>query len=374
MTIAEIETRDAAAPITAPKAAAPKAWPTRQEFAARLKDTRQANAIRIIPGFLTAIPSTKRIQPFFLGGDAGTGKGKLAETVAAALGWKLVSMRPSTFHKTIEAECRLNAAPESKVFFLDESAEGEGSCDADLLEMLNTSDYANPFRGGKEENAWEYNQGQHLFLMASNKGEPNPALVGPSGRMVPVAMLPFTGQDLAWFLDKTITECKAEFAVTFEKEALPLLLWLTSGIARNVQNVVRGFASAYAGGSITCDDIRALALELQDEKGRLLCAPAGREASMIAVLQYLAPIGGAVRENQLIGATMAQQSKVYRARIKPALLSQGLMSANVNGFAITRAGQALLKEIDDTLSPLPPAPMVKPGKVKPAMVKKGGTK
>lgn len=346
-----------------------KAWPSRQEFADRLKGTRQKNLVVQVPGHLSAIPRTGRIQPLFLGGDSGTGKGNAAYAIADALGWRLVETDSADLEKVLAVECALNRMSEPKVFFLDESAECEGSHDALLLKMLDTNPHSAPYGDGKDEKAWEYNQATNLFIMASNRGENNPALVGPEGRFTEIVMLPFSGEDLTWWLNQCILKFGREYQVNFSPDSLPLLTWLTSGIARNVENIVKGYASVYAGDTITPAMIRNAIHQVKDENGKPACAPAGRYVGMISALQYLAD-GQARRQIEIIaGSGHAQKRTTFLRKVHAPLLSEGFMVPCQHGFCITRKGIDLLVEIDSTLAE-PEA--IEP--VKPIAKGKGGRK
>lgn len=334
---------EAVAPPVAPPV---PAWPTRKEFAERLAVTRQRNAILQVPGYLVAAETTSRVQPLFLGGDSGAGKGFMAETIASALGWPLVELKVKSLEKDLADSCRLNTPSVRKVFFLDESAEGEGENDAFLLSLLDTSARKYVTEGGDKEKAWLYNQAEHLFIMASNRGEPNPALVGPEGRFAEITLLPFRGADLAWFIQRSIAKFAPEYRVTFKADCLSILTWLTSGLARNVEGIIAKMGALYAGDTIDGSMIREGARLIVDKKGAPLCCPAGRHPGQIAVLTAIAS-GEAYRQNVIIAASgFGQRPAEYRKRVHSPLIADGLMTACNGGFCITKAGCALLMEID----------------------------
>ncbi len=351
-----------------------KAWPNRQDFADRLTHTRQPNVLLRVPGVLSSIPRVQRITPLYLSGDAGTGKGYTARAIAKALGFRLIETLPSQLESTMAENFSISKRNPPTLLFIDEShAKEEGKGDTLLLKLTDTSD-SPVYEGGDGENLWAYDQRENLLIMASNRGEPNPALVGEKGRMAEIAMLPFKGEDLAWFIAENMRRVEHECNVTFTSTVAPFLVSMTSGIARNVEDLVNAIGQVYADTAITAEMVRTVAMQLCGPDGKPLLCPLGMSGRLVGMLQFLAE-KGVLRENALKGK-LGEESGVF-ATIKRQLTSQDLMEACSGGFRLTRQGFALVERIDDTLcNPIPEPTVPVPVVVKaPAKAKgKGGKK
>lgn len=338
-------------------------WPSRDAFAEKLKHTRQRNLILRVPGIMAKAPKAFRLTPLYLSGDAGTGKGYAALSIAKALGWRMIKALPSQVEGILAKEFSLAKQAVPTVLFVDEShAKEEGKGDTLFLKLTDTSD-SPVYEGGEGENVWAFDQRIHLLILASNRGEPNPALVGEKGRMAEIAMLPFAGEDLKWFISLNMERVARECDVTFSPTVAPFILSMTSGIARNVEDLTNAIGEVYHGKTVTGEMIRQVAMQLVGPDKKPLLCPFGMNGKIVSLMQELAE-RGVLRENALKGK-LGESSRVF-ASVKRALTSANLMEACSKGFCITKEGIALLEKIDSVLceeikEPAPPKPKVKKG-------------
>lgn len=303
-----------------------------------------------------AVRGEMALQPIILTGYAGLGKSYLAETllyggILREAGWKLAPIQPGTsaagLIKTL-VDKALDGSVEPVLFWLDEMHSLPAATRNILKSVTETGgrvkDFTFPL--GKESFTVRIDPRRHWFLGASNEAVKDTALVGASGRFMPLQLLPYGPKDketifaalLPHYGGREIGELPAELQEMAVKNCRPF--------ARSIKRMISELRMEKIGGNPlkTADDLkRALS--------RAGYLPGGWRKEHLSVLRYV--LASAVgRQVQEIAAAPLRGMDAKGASEVLAEMAQGeLIITLANGRkSFTETGKKFVADLDKAIA------------------------
>ncbi len=276
---------------------------------------------------------------------AGTGKTGTVRRCAEAAGVEFYSVSVSGLSVdaliTGDAEnggkwpglqeiCKLGAPP--AIVFFDELHSASDKVEQWLMSALDPEQDIKGIAG-----AWEMNRERFLVVVGTNEGIPNPALCGPSGRLIDLPLLPLSPEQVT----KKAIEYGKEKLLSFSPSGLAMVRFYSPATFRGVENLIHRVFTLMAG---DIKEVTAIEVDRAAKAGN--CPPDGMTEVEANILRYLAK-SGASRLGSIKAAVAGELSTKAFSPLWSAARGKGYIVDVTGGFCLSSAGVEYVKGLQE---------------------------
>lgn len=230
----------------------------------------------------------------------------------------------------LQAICKLGSPP--AVIFFDEIH----SANYDLEQwIMSAIDPEQDIKG--IEGAWELNRERFLVVVGTNEGIPNPALCGPSGRLIDLPLLPLSPEQVT---SKAIEFGKGKL-LSFTPSGLAMVRFYSPATFRGVENLIHRVFTLMAGDT---REVTAREVDAAAKAGN--CPPDGMTEVEAGILRYLAK-SGTSRLGSIKAAVAAELSTKAFSPLWNAARGKGYVVDVTGGFCLSTAGVEYVKGLQE---------------------------
>lgn len=303
-----------------------------------------------------ALTGNAPLPPVILTGFAGLGKSHLAESllfrgVLEPNGWEICIIPPAASASQL-IKALVDFAGEGDVrkvlFWLDEVHSLPAATRNVLKAVTETGGKAKDFNFplGKENFSVRVDPRRHWFLAASNEAVRDTALVGASGRFMPLQLVPYSESDKGTIFDALLPIYAGKELGHLSPELRAVCLRNCRPFARSIKRLIQELRMERIGGNPMkepADIGKALA--------RAGYLPGGWRREHIAVLRYVAQAANGRQVQEIAAAPLKGMDPKGASEVLSEMLQGELIVTFANGRkGASQAGVDYVKKLDADLA------------------------